>query len=107
MFDVVTASSSTVSLDIYGFLTILLLMFGLFLVLAGAFTAYFGSGKSRSIGVGLLVGGVVIGLLAGYWYHIASAHLGGLLWGTFLVLVAALLGALVAIGIFLVAIMKS
>ena len=38
-------------------LTFLLLVFGLFLVLAGVFTAYFGSGRSRSIGVGLLVGG--------------------------------------------------
>lgn len=106
MFDVVTAGS-TVSLDIYGFLTILLLLFGLFLVLAGAFTAYFGSGKSRSIGVALLVGGIVIGILSGYWYHMASKDLSSLLWGTFLVLVAALLGALIAIAIFLVAIMKS
>ncbi len=106
MFDFV-AAGSTVSLDIYGFLTILLLLFGLFLVLAGAFTAYFGSGKSRSIGIGLLVGGIAVGLLSGYWYHAMSKDLGSLLWGSFLVLVAALLGALIAIAIFLVAIMKS
>jgi hypothetical protein len=38
------------------FVTILLLLFALFLFLAGIFTAYFGSGKSRAIGV-LLCGG--------------------------------------------------
>src|SRR3989442_1343444 len=45
------------------FVTILLLTFALFLVITGAFTAYFGSGKSRKIGAGLLGGGIVIGLL--------------------------------------------
>src|SRR5438093_57503 len=49
------------------FLTILFLTFSLFLVITGAFTAYFGSGKSRKIGVGLLVGGVIVGVLWA-WY---------------------------------------
>src|SRR5438034_7807107 len=49
------------------FLTILLLTFALFLLITGAFTAYFGSGKSRKIGVGLLIGGLVVGLAWG-WY---------------------------------------
>src|SRR2546430_438942 len=40
---------------IMNFVTILLLTFSLFLVITGAFTAYFGSGKSRKIGVGLLL----------------------------------------------------
>ncbi|MCI4348197.1 MAG: hypothetical protein L3J97_06240, partial [Thermoplasmata archaeon] len=93
----------------YQFLEILLLIFGLFLILAGAFTAYFGSGKSRSIGVGLLVGGLVVGLGIAYWYHTlnASGGLSGLLWESFLVIVAAVIGALAAVAIFLVAIMKS
>src|SRR5438093_242896 len=47
------------------FLTILLLTFALFLLITGAFTAYFGSGKSRKIGVGLLIGGLVVGLAWG------------------------------------------
>src|SRR5437016_14498398 len=49
------------------FLTILFLTFSLFLVITGAFTAYFGSGKSRKIGVGLLVVGVIVGTLWA-WY---------------------------------------
>jgi hypothetical protein len=45
------------------FLTVLILVFALFMLLAGIFTAYFGSGKSRMIGVALLVIGLVVGLL--------------------------------------------
>jgi hypothetical protein len=90
-----------------GFVTILLLIFGLFMILAGAFTAYFGSGKSRTIGVGLLVLGLVVGIGCAYWYHLTSYALVGLLEGTILVLVAAAAGALLAILIFLFAIMKS
>jgi hypothetical protein len=109
MFDVV---GSTVAIGGWQFLTILLLVFGLFLILAGIFTAYFGSGKSRTIGVALLVVGLVVGILTAYLYHNgsfggSSGQLGALLWEAFLVIVAAVIGALVAVGIFLVAIMKS
>jgi hypothetical protein len=89
------------------FVTILLLLFALFLFLAGIFTAYFGSGKSRAIGVVLLVVGLAVGILSGYYYHLATGIFGAFLYQTFLVLVAAVLGALAAVGVFLVAIMKS
>ena len=94
-------------------ITIFLLMFALFLVLAGLFTAYFGSGKSRMIGGVLLVVGLVVGLGIGYWYHLLSGgdrnfiSLTTVLWQAFLVLLTAILGAVAAIAIFLVAIMKS
>ncbi len=109
MFDLV---ASTVAIGGWQFLTILLLVFGLFLILAGIFTAYFGSGKSRTIGVALLVVGLVVGLLTGLFYHDGSfggqtGQLGSLLWESFLVIVAAVIGALIAVGIFLIAIMKS
>ena len=96
----------------YAFVAVMLLVFALFLILAGIFTAYFGSGKSRTIGVALLVVGLVVGVLIGYLYHAgsfgaASGELGALVFQAFLVIVAAVIGALVAIGIFLVAIMKS
>jgi hypothetical protein len=101
-------ASTTISIGWTEFVTILLLIFGLFMILAGAFTAYFGSGKSRSIGVGLLVLGIVVGILGVYLYHYAwNGHLTTLIWETFLVLIAAVLGALIAVAIFLVAIMKS
>lgn len=107
MFETVMAATTQLNIQPFAFLIILLLMFGLFLLLAGVFTAYFGSGKSRTIGVGLLVGGIVIGLVAAYWYSVSSHALESLLWGAFEVIAAAVIGALVAIALFLVAIMKS
>jgi hypothetical protein len=110
MFELV---GTALSVGLWQFLTILLLVFALFLILAGIFTAYFGSGKSRTIGVALLVGGLVIGVLVGYVYHsgfggnVSSGQLGSLILETVLVIIAALVGALIAIGIFLLAIMKS
>jgi hypothetical protein len=90
------------------FLTILLMTFALFLVITGAFTAYFGSGKSRKIGVGLLVGGLIVGLLWG-WYAGTSTSLGLLtvIAQSIGVILAAIVGAAAAIGLFLLAIMKS
>lgn len=96
------------------FVTILLLTFAFVLLISGAFTAYFGSGKSRKIGGGLLVGGVVIGIL---WYVLAreGGPLNLFVAGGFLnvviqailILLAAAIGAGAAIGLFLLAIMKS
>ncbi len=108
MVDFTVGATTALSVGGYQFVAILLLIFGLFLILAGAFTAYFGSGKSRSIGVALLVGGLVVGLGTGYWYHLGPfGGLGSLLWESFLVILAAVIGALAAVAIFLVAIMKS
>ena len=92
------------------FLTVLLLTFGLFMILAGAFTAYFGSGKSRMIGVVLLVVGLVVAVL---WIYLSGfsdtikVDLGSVIWTAFLNIIAAVIGALIAIGVFLLAIMKS
>jgi len=91
------------------FLTILLLTFSLFLVITGAFTAYFGSGKSRKIGVGLLVGGLVVGAFWA-WYagpFNSSVDLVGIIVQSIGVILAAVIGAVAAIGLFLLAIMKS
>jgi hypothetical protein len=102
------------SVGLWEFATILLLTFAVFLVITGAFTAYFGSGKSRKIGGGLLAGGLLIGILwvvlrflgfingpaGGGWFTTVIIQ-------TILVLLAAILGAAAAIGLFLLAIMKS
>ena len=92
------------------FLTVLLLTFGLFMILAGAFTAYFGSGKSRMIGVVLLVIGLIVGLLwiyMGAFSDIINVAMADVIWNAFLYIIAAVIGALIAIGAFLLAIMKS
>jgi hypothetical protein len=97
-------------MDAIAFLTILLMVFALMMVLAGIFTAYFGSGKSRMIGIILLIIGLVIGIL---WTALAgmtnmiSVNLGNVIWDAFLNILAGLIGVLAAVGVFLLAIMKA
>lgn len=98
--------------SLWVFITVFLLTFGLFLFLAGAFTAYFGSGKSRAIGMGLLVFGLIMGVLVivMYQYDIGvpkNLEFWDVLKNALVYIGSAVVGALVAIGVFLVAIMKS
>ena len=100
------------ALDVFtlmNFVTVLLLTFALFLVITGAFTAYFGSGKSRKIGAGLLVGGLVVGILWGYYSGpmAGDVSLSTVVIQSIGVILAAVIGAAAAIGLFLLAIMKS
>ncbi len=100
------------ALDVFtlmNFVTVLLLTFALFLVITGAFTAYFGSGKSRKIGAGLLVGGLVVGVLWGYYAGLVASDvsLSTVVLQAIGVILAAVIGAGLAIGLFLLAIMKS
>ena len=97
-------------MDAIGFLSIVLMVFALMMVLAGIFTAYFGSGKSRLIGIILLVVGLVIGIV---WTALAGMtdmidiQLGSVVWDAFLNILAGLVGILAAVGVFLLAIMKA
>ena len=98
---------------IWVFLLVLMLILGLGLFIAGIFTVYFGSGKSRGIGAGLLVGGIILGLLVflmDYMNLIIPADL--YLWDSVIypglvILGGAIIGGLAAVGLFLLAIMKS
>jgi hypothetical protein len=97
-------------MELMEFLTVVILVFALFMLLAGIFTAYFGSGKSRMIGVVLLVVGLVVGILwvlMGLGDGVIDVSLGKVVWDAFLYIIAGVIGALAAIGVFLVAIMKS
>src|SRR3989304_3565320 len=94
------------------FVTVLLLTFAIVLLIAGAFTAYFGSGKSRKIGAGLLVGGLAVGIVwalgvGPYTFISNSVDLSQVIIESIGVILAAAIGAAVAIGLFLLAIMKS
>jgi hypothetical protein len=98
-------------MDLMDFLTVLIMVFALFMLLAGIFTAYFGSGKSRMIGVALLVIGLVVGIM---WVvmgmdsvDMINVDLSSVIWNAFVYIIAAVIGALIAIGVFLLAIMKS
>lgn len=95
------------------FLLVFMMIFGLGLLVAGIFTVYFGSGKSRGIGAGLLVGGIVLALLVflmDYMDMLIPADM--YLWDSVIFpglvfLGAAIIGGLAAVGMFLLAIMKS
>jgi len=97
--------------ELIEFLTVIVLVFALFMLLAGVFTAYFGSGKSRMIGVILVAIGLAVGVL---WVvmgldsvNVLEVNLGKVIWDAFLYILAGVIGAVLAIGMFLLAIMKS
>ncbi|MCX8173052.1 MAG: hypothetical protein N3F63_00365 [Thermoplasmata archaeon] len=90
------------------YLTVFLLTMGLIMLLAGIFTAYFGTGRSRAIGAILLVLGLVIGIFGGfYYYKMNPGHLLELIKSALLLLLSAIGGAVVAVVVFLAAIMKA
>ena len=102
--------------SLWNFFSVFLMIFGLFMILAGVFTAYFGSGKSRAIGAALLVVGLIIGVMlfmltTQYGGDLAilneEVSFGTIALETLGYIVASVIGALVALGIFLVAIMKA
>jgi hypothetical protein len=99
------------------FLFVLLLSFAIFSLFAGIFTAYFGAGKSRAIGGGLLVLGLIVILIWVYFGLIKNfpddSLIGIIHWEAartleaVITVLGAIIGAVVAIVLFLVAIMKS
>jgi len=88
-----------------------MLVFAIGTVIAGLFTAYFGSGKSRAIGAVLLLIGIIVGVL--FWNYSSGALWGSAEWNWELVkngisaVIGAIIGALIALGIFLAGIMKA
>lgn len=95
------------------FLSMMTLVFGIASIIAGIFTAYFGSGRSRIVGAIL----IVIGLLVFIIFMWGAGWLGML--GTPIIsfkdtilqgvvaIIGAIVGAAIALGIFLLAIMKA
>jgi hypothetical protein len=97
----------------YIFMLVFMMILGLGLLIAGIFTVYFGSGKSRGIGAGLLVFGIVLALLVFLMDYMNIIIPGDMfLWDSvifpgLIFLGAAILGGAAAVGMFLLAIMKS
>jgi fatty acid desaturase len=102
-----------IRLEWMDFLTILVFTFAIVMLVAGLFTAYFGSGKSRKVGVALLVIGLLVGFIWAWlvgWSEISpfyEVEAWDVMRNALFNIVAAVIGALVAVGIFLVAVMKS
>ena len=93
------------------FVSMLLLVFAIGMLIAGIFTAYFGSGKSRAIGGVLFIIGIIIAIV---FYNYSTGDLWGVEeWGWETVkngisaVIGAIIGALIALGVFLAGIMKA
>ena len=98
------------------FLSMLTLVFAIASIIAGIFTAYFGSGKSRAVGGILIILGLFVFFVFLYGANLLSGFMGtpeGLLnfEGTIvqgiIAILGAVVGAAIALGIFLLAIMKA
>ncbi|MBN2066325.1 MAG: hypothetical protein JW771_05920 [Candidatus Thermoplasmatota archaeon] len=97
------------------FLSMLMLVFAIASIIAGIFTAYFGSGKSRAVGAILIIIGLIVfvlflwgaGLLTFMGTVPAFMNFVGTITKGIVAVIGAVVGALIALGIFLLAIMKA
>ena len=101
-------------MDILDFVTVAILAFAIMMVLAGLFTAYFGSGKSRSAGFVMLVVGIAVGILWVFLCHgfgsdpiIEGVDVWNVFFNALIDLIGVLIGTIAAVAIFLVAVLKS
>ena len=98
------------------FLSMLTLIFAIASIIAGIFTAYFGSGKSRAVGAGLIIIGLIVGVIFLWGAGFLTSFIGappdtmnfcGSVLNSIVAVIGAIIGALIALGIFLLAIMKA
>jgi len=96
------------------FLSMLMLVFAIASVIAGLFTAYFGSGKSKAVGALLIILGLLVFIL--FLWGAGVLQIGavpdlidftGVVINGIVAVAGALLGALIALGIFLLTILKT
>jgi len=101
------------NLDIWSFLTIIIVVFALVMMITGIFSAYFGAGKNRAYGCILFVVGLVTlavwTYLVGYSDIKPFCEVAGwdVMYNALIDLIGILIGALIAVGIFLVVVLKS
>ena len=94
-------------------LSMMMLAFTVVSVITGIFTAYFGSGKSRAVGAILITMGLVVGVFF-LWFSWVLPFLGqppigfvGCILPGISAVIGTIIGALIALGIFLLTIMKA
>ncbi len=97
----------TWNLDIF-FLTIIGII-GLALLIFGILTAYFGKSKTRAVGGGMIVGAIIIGFITYYLsdFVFKVSLVDDVILGALFYLIAAIIGLVIGLLIFLGAIMKT
>jgi len=99
--------------DIWNFLTIVIFVFALVMMIAGIFSAYFGAGKNRAYGGIIFAVGLIVGVIWAYLVGFSDiqpfcdVYAWDIVYDALINLIAVLIGALIAIGIFLVVVLKS
>ncbi|MCL1811792.1 MAG: hypothetical protein FWG41_06245 [Methanomassiliicoccaceae archaeon] len=100
-------------LDIWNFLTIIIFIFALVMMIAGIFSAYFGAGKNRAYGGIIFAVGFIVCIVWAYLVGFSDIEpfcdvpAWDVMYDALINLIAVLIGALIAIGIFLVVVLKS
>ncbi len=100
-------------MDAMSFLTLVVFAFALVMLVAGLFSAYFGSGKSKMAGGLMAVIGLIIGLVWAYLVGFSDispfceVEAWDTVYNAIIDLLGIVIGALVAVGIFLVVVLKS
>lgn len=100
-------------LTIMSFLTLVVFAFALVMLVAGIFSAYFGSGKSKAAGGVMAIIGLIVGIVWAYLVGFsdiaifADVDTWDTVYNAIISLIGILIGALVAVGIFLVVVLKS
>ncbi|MDR0888221.1 MAG: hypothetical protein LBM39_03435 [Candidatus Methanoplasma sp.] len=102
-------------MDIFSleFLTIIIFVFALVMVITGIFSAYFGAGKNRAYGAALLVVGLVVAIIWAWLVGFSeiepfyAVEAWDTMYNAIVNTLAVIIGALIAIAIFLVAVLKS
>ena len=93
------------------FFLVVLSLLAISLVVLGALTTYFGSGKSRIVGAALLVIGIVVSILTIFVsldvFHPSGGLIESVIVPTFYYVAAGVIGVVIGLLIFLAAIMKT
>ncbi len=97
----------------WDFLSLIVLVFALVMILAGIFSAYFGKGKNRAYGIIMVVVGLIVGVVYGYLLvdgpieAIKNVLGWDVVYNAIVNILGVLIGAGIAVAIFLVTVLKS
>lgn len=97
----------------WDFVSLIIMVFAVVMILAGIFSAYFGKGKNRAYGIIMVAVGGIVAIVYAYLLMngpieaIKNVEGWTIVYNTIVYLLGVIIGALIAVGIFLVTVLKS